>query len=120
MRKIYFVHHWHYRDPGGHGGEVIGHCLRLDALARVDDEDDTLTRMQAARYLYGGVSQSGEGRSREQRASDTHFVAEVDMARGVDEVDEEQLPSAIVLHPLRQHAAESCQRVFQAQKSAKP
>jgi hypothetical protein len=48
VRKIDFVDDRDDSDACGYGRVVVGHRLRLHALARVDDEDNALTRMQAA------------------------------------------------------------------------
>ena len=64
--KVDLVDHGQQIETGIHGQPGIGHRLGLDPLAGVDEQQGPFAGAQAA----------------------AHLIAEVDMARGVDEVDD--------------------------------
>ena len=65
LRQVHLVEHRHHLDAEFERGVAVGHRLRLDALARVHHQQRAFARRQ--------------------RAAD--FVREVDVARGVDQVE---------------------------------
>ena len=70
-RQVDLVEHRHDLMVGVHGVVDIGEGLRLDALARIDDQQRALDRGQRA----------------------AHLVGEVDVARRVDQVEDVVSPS---------------------------
>ena len=69
VRKIDFVDDRDNSDACGYGGVVVGHRLRLHALARVDDEDNALTRMQTAGHLRNTVTRTRCSQAQEKLTS---------------------------------------------------
>ena len=69
-RQVDLVEHSHDFEVVFKRQITVGQCLRLDALRRIDYEHHAFARRKAA----------------------THFVAEVDVAGGVDEVEHMPLP----------------------------
>ena len=65
LRQVHLVEHRHHLDAEVERGVAVGHRLRLDALARVDDQQRALAGRERA----------------------AHLVREVDVAGGVDQVE---------------------------------
>ena len=65
LRQVHLVQHRHHLDAEVERGVAVGHRLRLDALARVDDQQRALAGRERA----------------------AHLVGEVDVARRVDQVE---------------------------------